>query len=90
MVTPRMGRVLGSLQDQVEWRMIGRVLRQRLDWKWEYTLTAAARAETGFEPMETYIWRRQNTVVHYIAMRLLIDLCEAAERNQGSRVGMRW
>ena len=29
-------------------------------------------------------------VAQYIAPRLLLDLCEAKERNQRSQVGMRW
>ena len=49
-----------------------------------------ARAEAGFELMETYIRRRQITVAQYIATRSLLDLCEAAERKQGARVGMWW
>ena len=57
-VIPHMGRVLGSFQDQVEWRLTGRLLRKRIDWKWEYTLPAAARLEAGFEPIVTYIWKR--------------------------------
>ena len=48
------------------------------------------RAEAGFEPMKTYIWRRNNTDAQYIDTRPLLDLCEAAERNQGERGGMRW
>ena len=40
--------------------------------------------------METYTRRRQNTDVQYIAMRPIPDLCEAAERKRGARVGMRW
>ena len=50
----------------------------------------AAREETGFEPMETYIRRRLNTVANYIATRLIMDLCEATERKQGEQVGIRW
>ena len=30
--------------------------------KWEHTVAEAAREEEGLETMETYIWRRQNTV----------------------------
>ena len=54
-VTPHMRRVLGFFQYQVARRMTGRLLRRRLDGKWEYTLVAVARAKAGFEPMETYI-----------------------------------
>ena len=27
---------------------------------------------------------------HYVATRLLLDLCKATERKQGARVCMRW
>ena len=40
--------------------------------------------------METCIQQRQNVVTQYIATQLLLDLCEAAERKQGERVGMWW
>ena len=46
--------------------------------------------EAGFDTMETYIWRRHNTVAQYIATLLLLDLCKAAERNQGARVEIQW
>ena len=62
-----MGRVLGGFQDQVARRLTGRLPRRRLDRRQEYTLVEAAREEAGFEPMETYIRRRQNTVAQYIA-----------------------
>ena len=32
----------------------------------------------------------QNTVAQYIATRPILDLCKAAERKRGARVGMRW
>ena len=40
--------------------------------------------------MEDYIRQRQNTFAQYIAMQLLLDLCEAMERTPGMRVGMWW
>ena len=40
--------------------------------------------------METYIWRRQNTVAQYIATQLILDLCKAVERKRGERVGILW
>ena len=57
---------------------------------WEYTLLEAARAEVGFEPMDTHIQQTKNTVTQYTATQLLLDLCEAADRNQGKRVGIWW
>ena len=88
--TPHMGRVLGGFQDQVARQLPVRILRRRIDRKWEYTLEDAARAEVGFELMEIYIRRRQNTVAQYIATKSILDLFEAAERNHGAMVGMQW
>ena len=85
-----MGRVLGGFQDQVARQLIDHITRQRLDGKWQYTLAEAAREEAGFEPMETSIWRSQNTVAQYIATRSLLYLCEVVERNQGAQVRMCW
>ena len=78
-----MVQVLGGFQYQVARQLTRRLLRWRSDRRWEYTLTGAARYKAGFGPMETYIWKRQNTVVRYIATRPFLDLCEAAERKWG-------
>ena len=58
--------------------------------KWETTSEEAAREEGRFEPMETYIWRRQNIVAQYIAMQTILYLCKVADRKRGEQVGMRW
>ena len=84
-----MGQVLGGFQYQVVQQLPGRLPQWRLDGKWEYTLAEVARAEAGFEPMETHIRQRQNTVVQYIATQLLLDLYEATERKQGAQVWIR-
>ena len=39
LVAPRMGRVLGGIQDQVERRLMGSIPQQRAEGKWEYTLS---------------------------------------------------
>ena len=61
-VTPRMGRVLGGFQDQVERRLTGRLPRRRNYEKWDYTSAAAAREEASFKVTEEYIQRRHDTV----------------------------
>ena len=43
----------------------------------------------GFHELETYISRRQNTVVHFIVIRPILDLCLAEERRLGSKVSKR-
>ena len=72
------------------WRLKRRLARQRLGGKWEYNLVEAEREEAGFDPMETNIWQRQNKVAQYIAPRLILDLCQVAERKRGSRAEMQW
>ena len=46
-------------------------------------MTEVVRDKSGFEPLETYIWQRQNTVAQYIVKRSIFYLCEVAERKQG-------
>ena len=65
-VTPRMGRVLGDFQNQVARRLIGRILWRRLDGKWKYTSSEAARVDVWFKMMDTYIRRNQNTFAQHI------------------------
>ena len=38
----------------------------------------------------TSVLRRQNTVAQFIATRLILGLCEVAERRRGERVPQRW
>ena len=40
--------------------------------------------------VRTSILRRQNTVAQFIAARLILGLCEVAERRRGTRVPQRW
>ena len=67
-----------------------RLLRQKTDGMWEYTLQETAWEETGFQTMEDYICRQQSTFTQYIATRSLLDLCEGLERAPGAWVEMRW
>ena len=90
LINPHMGRVLGGFQDQVARQLTGRLPHRRLHGNWYYTLEELTIAEAGFDLMEAYIRKRQNTSAHYIATRSLLDICEAAETKQRERVGMRW
>ena len=47
-------------------------------------------AEAGFQEVETYVYRRQNTVEKYIATRPIVDLCLAAKQRPGPRVTTLW
>ena len=46
--------------------------------------------ESGFEGIEVYIMRRQNTVAQYIATRPILDLCERSDWRLGERLYRRW
>ena len=46
--------------------------------------------EAGFEPMDTYVRQSHNPVAQYISTQSIMELCDAGERKQGARVGMRW
>ena len=46
--------------------------------------------EAGLQEVDTYVYRRQNTVAQFIVTRPIMDLCLAAERRMGSRVYNRW
>ena len=46
--------------------------------------------EAGLTDVRTSINIRQKTVVHYIAMRPLLELCEGAKQREGARVTLRW
>ena len=89
-VTPHMRRVLRGFQDQVEQRLMGGLPQKRSDGGYKYTLAEAAREEARFNLMDTYIQRRQNTVAQYIATQPILDLCRAADKKLGTRVGMCW
>ena len=46
--------------------------------------------EAGFKEIGTYITRRQNMAVQYIATRPILDLCERSAHRPGARVPWRW
>ena len=68
-VTPRMGKVLGRFQTQVDRRLTGQLLQRTTDGKWRYTLASAALEAAVFLTMEEFVRRRQNRVTQYIATR---------------------
>ena len=59
-----------------------------LDGRWEYTLAEMEIKESGFETIETYIRRRQNTFRQFIVTQPIMYLYEAAERKRGAWLGM--
>ena len=46
--------------------------------------------EVGLEEVETYVVRRQNTVVQYIVTSTILELCLAEEQRPGARVTRNW
>ena len=47
-------------------------------------------AEAGFEGIRKYITKRQNMVAQYIAIQLILDICERSARKPGARVSWQW
>ena len=47
-VTPRMGKALGGVQNQVTIRLTGRLPQRIPEGRWRYTSAAASREEAGF------------------------------------------
>ena len=47
-------------------------------------------SEAGFQEVETYLSRRQNTMAQYILTMPIMDLFLAAKQRPGPRVKMRW
>ena len=46
--------------------------------------------EAGFEEMEEYVPKSQNTVAQYIMMRPILDLCKDRVQMRGRWVAKRW
>ena len=63
-ITPRIVRALGGVQH----RDIGRQPQRLLDGSWDYPHLETLMQEAGFEDVELYVLKRQNTVVQYISM----------------------
>ena len=51
---------------------------------------AGALKEAGVVRARTSVLWRQNTVAQFIATRLILGLCEVAERRRGTWVPQRW
>ena len=54
-MTPRMGRALGSFQHGVARRITGRQPKKREEGGWKYPPLAAFKEEAGFEEIWAYI-----------------------------------
>ena len=70
--------------------MTGMVPKRQRDGKWLYPPIGAALEMVVLEEIGVYIARRQNMVAQYIAIRPIMDLCLAAEKNPKMCLYMRW
>ena len=89
-MTPHMGRVLGSFHHRADRRITGRQPKQQGDRVWDYPPLETAMEEAGFEYMGAFVMKRNNTVAQYIAARLIMDLCDYMVSRPGAWVAKRW
>ena len=89
-LNPHMVQDLGSFQYGVARCLKGRHSNRSEEGVWEYPPMAAVMEEAVFEEIGAYILKRQITVVYYIVMRLIMDLCKKTIRRPGAWVDRRW
>ena len=87
---PLIGRVLGRFHHRVSRRLMRRQYWRVRYIVWVYPPPYDVMSEAGFQEVETYVSRCQNTVVQFIATRPIMNLCLAVERGAGSRVAKWW
>ena len=81
-----MGQALGSFLH----RVTRRITKRWEEGGWEYPPLVAEMEEAGFEERGSYILKKQNTVVQYIATRPILDLCEKTVQRPGAWVAWIW
>ena len=87
---PHMGCTLGRFQHMVvrwiaggqPWRILERI--------WEYHQLEMVMKEAGFEEVDVYVTRSQNTVTQYIMVQPILDLCEETVQRTGTWVAKMW
>ena len=89
-MTPHMGRALVRFQHKVTRRITWRHPNRWEDGGWEYPPLVAEMKEAGFEERGSYILKKQNTVVQYIATRPILDLCKNMVRKPGAWIASIW
>ena len=88
-MTRKMEPSIDAFQGRVARRLTGRQPRRGRYGKWFNPSLAGDLKEAGVVRVRTSILRRQNTLVQFIATRLILGLCEVAERRRGTRVPRR-
>ena len=89
-LTPHMGRALGSFQHGVASQIMGIQLKIQEEGDWEYPLMEAVMEEAGFEEIGYNILKRHNRVAQYIAMWPILGLCKRTVRRLGCWVPRIW
>ena len=81
MVKTYVFRTLGVFQHRVACRMTVNQPQRLTKGGWEnLPPSEKATMEAGLKAVDEYITWRNNTVMKYIAMRMIIEICEEAER----------
>ena len=82
-LTPRIDRALDSFMHGAAIRITERQTRRGWDVKLFYPSLDEDMKELGFKEIRTLITNRQNTVVQYISMQPLLDLCKGGKHIGG-------
>ena len=73
-VTLQIKCMLGGFHHRVAKKILGKIPQQWAYGSWAYPLLGGTRRADGIKEIETYISRRKNTVVQYIAINPIMDL----------------
>ena len=57
------------------WQITGKRVRRLRDGEWETPVSEVVREAAVMQSEMTYIWRRQETVAHWVALRPLFEVC---------------
>ena len=87
---PHIKRIMGGFHNRLVHRILGNMPRQRAEGTWEYPPLGETMRVDGIEETETNIYRRQDTVVQYIAACPILDLCLDTDRRSGLQAPTQW
>ena len=89
-LSPCLEKALEGFYHRAAWLMAVMGPKRQPDGMWVYPPIGAALTMLVMEEIGVYIARRQNTVAKYIVNCPIMDLCLAADRNNGMRLPIRW
>ena len=81
--THHIKRLLRGFYHRVAHQILGKMPWWHTEGTREYPPLGDAMMALGLEEIGTYIYRRQNKLVHYVANRPILDLCMDTERRPG-------